>query len=119
MSMSFACISHSSDPLAAIAFSSWRVGGFVLRFGCSYVSCHGCLGRVGWRIVLNRLFAFASVVLLDLSDGAVSQVLSCGWFLSRFLNINVQKVEAVPSLRSSVLRWSCGRRALCRKDFLN
>ena len=30
MSMSFACVSHSSDPLAAIAFSSWRVGGIVL-----------------------------------------------------------------------------------------
>ena len=31
--MSFACVSHSSDPLATIAFSSWRVGGFVLLFG--------------------------------------------------------------------------------------
>ena len=30
MSMSFACVSHSSDPLVAIAFSSWRVGGIVL-----------------------------------------------------------------------------------------
>ena len=30
MSMSFARVSHTSDPLAAITFSSWRVGGIVL-----------------------------------------------------------------------------------------
>ena len=32
MSMSFACASHSLDPRAAIAFSSWRVGGIALLF---------------------------------------------------------------------------------------
>ena len=32
MSMSFACVSHSLDPCAAFAFSSWRVGGIALPF---------------------------------------------------------------------------------------
>ena len=30
MSISFACASHTSDPLAAFTFNSWRVGGIVL-----------------------------------------------------------------------------------------
>ena len=36
MSMSFACVSHSLDPRAAIAFSSWRVGGIALLFVCFF-----------------------------------------------------------------------------------
>ena len=37
MSMSFACASHSLDPRAAIAFSSWRVGGIALLFEIVYL----------------------------------------------------------------------------------
>ena len=42
MSMSFACVSHSSDPLAAIAFSSWRVGGIVLLLVVFFVPDTKC-----------------------------------------------------------------------------
>ena len=34
MPLTFACTPHSSDPLAAITLSSWRVGGIALLFDC-------------------------------------------------------------------------------------